>query len=121
MKFEFFKSNVCHALKRMGDINFLIDVLQSTQIQDYFEKEMYLESFYLLAMVDYLSRIHNMPIAVEYDYIRRYKLDRTIYPASIIAQCLIFENEEPKKKCIKECIPEFLKYNIVENEIHNVY
>jgi len=120
MEFELFKSNICHAVKRMGDIDFLIHILQSTQIQDYFEKKMYFESFYLLAMVDYLSRINNVPIAVEYDYIRKYKLDRIIYPSSILAQSFVFKSDKPKKKSIKECIPEFFKYNIIENEIRNV-
>jgi len=120
MEFEIFKSNICHDVKRMGDINFLIYILQSSKINDYFEKKMYFESFYLLAMVDYLSRINNVPIAVEYDYIRKYKLDTIIYPSSILAKSFIFKNNKPKEKSIKECIPEFFQYNIIENEIRNV-
>jgi len=121
MEFELFKSNICHIVKRMGDIDFLIRILSSDEIRVYYKQKKYLECFYLLAMVDYLSRLNNIPIAVEYDYIRKYTLDRTIYPSSILAKCMIFESDEPKKNCLKKAIPEFLRYNIIESEIRNVY
>ena len=44
--FELFKSNVCHWLKEEGDIDFLIQVLESDLIRKYYNREWYLESFY---------------------------------------------------------------------------
>lgn len=54
--FELFKSNVCHRLKEQGDIDFLIETLKEDMIRQYYDKKWYPESFYLLAMVDYISR-----------------------------------------------------------------
>lgn len=53
--FELFKSNVCHRLKEQGDIDFLIETLKEDMIRQYYDKKWYPESFYLLAMVDYIS------------------------------------------------------------------
>ena len=54
--FELFKSNVCHWLKEEGDIDFLIQVLESDLIRKYYNRKWYLESFYLLGMLDYPMR-----------------------------------------------------------------
>lgn len=59
--FELFKSNVCHRLKEQGDIDFLIETLKEDMIRQYYDKKWYPESFYLLAMVDYISRENNVP------------------------------------------------------------
>ena len=62
-RFENFKSAICHRVKEDGDVNFIIDVLKSDDIRRYFKRKWYPESFYLLAMVDYLSRLNNVPLA----------------------------------------------------------
>lgn len=46
--FELFKSNVCHWLKEEGDIDFLIQVLESDLIRKYYNRKWYLESFYYI-------------------------------------------------------------------------
>lgn len=63
--FELFKSNVCHWLKEEGDIDFLIQVLESDLIRKYYNRKWYLESFYLLGMLDYISRINDVPKGIE--------------------------------------------------------
>ena len=118
--FEIFKSNICHSVKSMGDIKFLISILNSNKIQNYYEKKWYLESFYLLAMVDYLSRENSVPLCIEYDYIRNNKLEKPVFPSSVIAKCLIFQSDSPKIKSIKEAIPEFKSFNIIESDVRNV-
>lgn len=45
--FELFKSNVCHWLKEEGDIDFLIQVLESDLILKYYNRKWYLESFFI--------------------------------------------------------------------------
>ncbi|MCL2443875.1 MAG: hypothetical protein FWD13_10495 [Treponema sp.] len=119
--FEIFKSNICHSVKRMGDIKFLISVLKSNKIQVLFKKEWYLECFYLLAMVDFLSRENNIPICIEYDYIRKNKLEKPVFSSGIITKCIVFKDEAPKLKSITEAIPEFKHFNIMEADIRNVY
>lgn len=118
--FELFKSNVCHKLKELTDINFVIDVLESNQIRAYYEKKWYPECFYLLATLDYISRINNIPICNDYNDIREHKLEQTIYPSSITAMYLTSKDENIKKEAYQNSIPEYRKYNIVESEIRNV-
>ena len=48
--FEIFKSNIFHLVKDMGDINFIIDMLESDKIRKLYQKKWYPESLYLLAM-----------------------------------------------------------------------
>ena len=118
--FETYKSNVCHLVKDMGDLDFLIETLETGKIRDLFEKGWYAESLYLLAMTDYLSRENGFPLCAEYEDIRRAKLQRTIYPAGVLALCAAFKSDEPKSESLREAIPEFLRHNIVEAEVRNV-
>ena len=45
--FELFKSNTCHRLKELGDIDFLIELLEEDRIREYHKKKWYPESLYL--------------------------------------------------------------------------
>ena len=118
--FDLFKSNVCHRVKTAGDIDFIIETLEDGDIDMYIEKEWYPEGLYLLAMVDYLSRINNVPLVTDYDKYRGLKLKKYVYPASIVAKALAFKDEKIKEDAVKNSIPEFIRFNIVENEIRNV-
>ncbi len=118
--FENFKSTICQRLKEMGDIDFLMDTIEKEDIRTFFDWEWYPESLYLLAMVDYLSRINNVPLDKEYDDIRKCKLKETIYPQSILAIAAVEGNDSALKEAKKESIPEFLRFNIVESEIRDV-
>ena len=118
--FELFKSSVCHRLKELGDIDFILDTLQRDEIRAYYQRKWYPESLYLLAMLDYISRLNNVPLCKEYDDLRSAKLDHTIYPTSVLAMCAVMEDTQAKEKARREAIPEFLKYNIIENEVRNV-
>lgn len=118
--FENFKSNVCHRVKELGDRGFLISVLESHEIQDYFYTKWYLESFYLLAMVDYLSRINHVPLCRDFDFIRKHKLSDTAYPAGVIALKNAFPDRDILEEARQNSIPEFLHFNIVESEVRNV-
>ena len=118
--FELYKSNVCHRLKEVGDINFIIETLESKTIREYFNKKWYLESFYLLAMLDYISRINKIPLCKDYEDIRKLTLQKTVYPASIIAMSVISNSDDIKQKVKQKAIPEFMHFNIVESEIRDV-
>lgn len=118
--FELFKSNVCHELKRLGDIDFLIETLENDEISYYYKNQWYPECLYLLAMLDYISRINDVPLCDKYNQIRKCKLKETIYPSSIIALSLVSHNENIKEEAQQNSIPEFINFNIVENEIRNI-
>ena len=118
--FEIFKSNTCHYVKDMGDLDFLIDVIKSDRIISYLDKRWYREALYLLAMVDYLCRENALPLHEDYDELRRLKLSEIVYPTGILVLCAALKSDEPKEKSLREAIPEFLRHNIVESEVRNI-
>jgi transcriptional regulator with XRE-family HTH domain len=118
--FETFKSNVCHSVKDMGDIEFLIDVTKSDSVFAYIEKRWYREGLYLLGMADYLCRENNLPLDERYSELRRAKLSEVLYPAGVLIMCAALNSDAPKERSLKEAIPEFLRHNIVESEVRNV-
>lgn len=118
--FEIYKSNICHLVKDKGDIDFIIDTLKEKQIRTYWERQWYRESFYLLAMVDYLSRENGLPLCNDYEDIRSCTLPEPLYPWDVVLAAKLDGSLDMKKQCLKEAIPEFLRFNIIESEIRNV-
>lgn len=118
--FEIFKSNTCHKLKELGDIEFIIELLEEDRIRKYYKKKWFPESLYLLAMLDYISRENDIPLCTQYDDIRTVKLKSVLFPASVLVAAKVTKNNEVKYHSIKEAIPEFMRFNIVESEVRNV-
>lgn len=118
--FELFKSNTCHSLKEKGDIRFLIELLEEDSIRRYYRKKWYPECFYLLAMLDYVSRINEIPACTQYNDLRNMKLKETIYPSSVLMASRITRNDDLLEEATREAIPEFLRFNLVESEVRNV-
>lgn len=118
--FDVFRSNVCHAVKDKGQINFLIDQLENDEIHQLYERRWYPEALYLLAMVDYLSRINNIPLCTRYDNLRSCKLETIIYPTSLQLLAAVLQNDQLLQESREQAIPEFMRHNIVESEVENV-
>lgn len=118
--FELFKSNVCHRLRNLGDIEFLSETLTNDDIRSCYEKGWYPECLYILAMVDYISRENGIELCEDYDNLRSRKLSETIYPTSVLALCRAVNSDAPKERAYRESISEFIRFNIVENDIRNV-
>ena len=118
--FENFKSSVCHRLKEQGDYEFIIETLNSQEIETFYKRKWYPECLYLLAMLDYVSRENDIPLCEDYDEIRQCKLERPVYPAGIRALCAATRSDEAKKQAYETAIPEFKRFNIIENEVRNV-
>lgn len=118
--FDVFKSNVCHRVKDMGDIDFIIGVLESNIIRQYYEKKWMAECLYLLAMVDYLSRENDLPLCVEYNDLRSKKLAKPLYPMSVVLADAVSHTTTHADRSYRAAIPEFIRFNIVESEIRNV-
>ena len=118
--FENFKSTICHRVKELGDIDFIIDTLESRDIRTYFERKWYPESLYLLAMLDYLSRENDIPLCDEYDDLRHCKLEKEIYPSSVMAMAKVSKSDIELIRAKNAAIPEFRRFNIIESEIRNV-
>lgn len=118
--FEVFKSNVCHMVKDKGDLDFIIELLQADDIRTYWNQKQYFEALYLLAMLDYLSRINEIPLCTRYDDMRKCSPDSMIYPKDIILLDKLMPEKGMKKQSIEEAIPEFLRFHIIESDIRNI-
>lgn len=120
ISFEQFKSNVHHQVKEQGDIAFIVETLEQDRIRSYYERQWYPESLYLLAMLDYLSRVNNVPLCEEYNDLRRCKLQETVYPTGILSMSAISGTKQAKEQSCRAAIPEFMRFNIVESEVRDV-
>ena len=118
--FELFKSHICHRLKTLGDIDFIIETLKNDDITKYYDRKWYPECLYLLAMLDYISDLNQVPLCNKYDSLRKCSLKDNVYPASILVEAAVTKDDSILEKAKKEAIPEFLRFNIVENEVRNV-
>ena len=118
--FETFKNNICHHVKDMGDLDFIVDVLERDEIRALYDKKWYPEAFYLLAMLDYISRVNDVPICTRYDDIRAQRLSRMIFPIGVLLTSELLKSDEPLQKAKSDAIPEFLRFNIIESGVRNV-
>ncbi|SDA63014.1 Cro/C1-type HTH DNA-binding domain-containing protein [Butyrivibrio sp. INlla18] len=116
--FDLFRSEQCHLVNRMGEIEYVIELLEKKKIDYYWKLNMKVESFYLLAMLDYLSKRNEIPKCTEYEELRKYKLEKLVFPADTeLSEKLL--GKDAHKEALDHAIPEFLDYNIVECEIIN--
>jgi len=120
ISFDTFRSNVCHYIKDNGDLTFLIEMLETDKVKELYELQLFPECLYILAMIDYLSRINNIPTYSKYDDIRAHKLSKPLYTSDIILQSEIMHNEKIKEEAMAKAIPEFSRFNIIEGDIRNV-
>lgn len=117
--FETFKSTVKHMVK--DNPVYFIDYVHINQlINQYFNLSFYPEALYLLAMIDYLSRIYDKPINNAYNNLREYKLYDRLYPASIVVLSQINPDSNILNESFESSIEEFKRFNIVESEIDNI-
>lgn len=118
--FETFRSNVKQAISVNDPHTFIKYVQNENSIRKLYDEDYYSEAFYLLATVDYLSRIHNIPLLIEYNELRKYKLHDRLYPASVINKANVNRESNILEQSFINSILEFKRFNIVENEIDNV-
>ncbi len=118
--FELFKSNVCHQVKVQGDVEFIIETLELDTVHKYYKRGWHPECFYLLAMLDYLSNQNQVPLCNDYDDIRKLKLESPRFPAGVLTAAIVLGDDSIKDQAIQNAIPEFLRFNLVENEVRNV-
>lgn len=118
--FDNFRSNVCHFLKNNGDIKFVYYILKSDIISLFYDKKLYKEAFYMLAALDYISKVNNIPLCTKYTYLRQYRFEETIWPQQAELVCMVMNDDSFKDKLLKKANPEFLQYNIVEGDMRDV-
>lgn len=118
--FEVFKNTVCHYVKDMGDLDFITAILESDEICKLYKKGWYPETLYLLAMLDYLSRINDIPICTRYNDLRKSKLERPVYPVGVLLYSEVLHSDEPLRIAEETAIPEFRQFNLIESDVRNV-
>ena len=79
--FDLFRSEQCHLVNRMGEIEYVIELLEKKKIDYYWKLDMKVESFYLLAMLDYLSKRKEITKCHEYVEISKYKMKKIVFYA----------------------------------------
>lgn len=118
--FECFKSNVCHLLKDLGDLEFIRRILIDDPISQFVKSRHAGWALYLLATLDHVSKENDIPRCTRYDSLRKTKLKELAIPAGIKISAELLGNRTVLKKAQKNALPEFLKYNILEGDIHDV-
>ena len=69
--FELFKKNVSSRLEQMGAMDYVMDMLKNETIDDYYKRKWYSEAYYLLDLLDKISKEYNLPTSTAYDEIRQ--------------------------------------------------
>ena len=116
--FDLFRSNVCQELKNIGDFEFIKKIISNNLVKYYLNLNWNVEALYILGMLDYLCARNNIPLYKKYNSIRRFKLTELVIPSYL--SVLINTQPNALKNIIKDGIPEFLRFNILEKEIDNV-
>lgn len=65
-------------------------------------------------------RKNDLPLCNDYADIRNCALSEPLYPRDVILAAKLDASLDVKEQCLKEAIPEFLRFNIIEGEIRNV-
>ena len=120
MEFHTYKSEICHYVKRVGDLRAIDELSSSNDIVNKFEEKDYLKGFYLLGMLDYLCKKHDMEYVTRFSELRKYKLKNRVYPSYTSIMYSLHKDPKVFDECLKHAEYEFLKFNIVEGEIENV-
>lgn len=118
--FDTFKSNVCHWVKDNGDLTYIITVLERDTVHEFYNKGWYRECLYVLAMLDYLCRVNDLPLCANYDDLRSQRLPEPYYPRSVLVDAAIMHDESIKEEACRNAIPEFMRANIVEGEVRGI-
>ena len=74
------------------------------------------KGLYVVAAVDYLCRISELPLYEGYTDMRNWKLDEVKYPEDIE----MINDQKLKRQCMEESLPEFKRANIMEKGIDHV-
>lgn len=119
IEFRYFRNNILSDLKRNNQIAFANKIISSKEIDYYYKNNGKEYAFYLLALIDYLYRINKKGrYSSRYNKLRKEKLDQPLFVGSKIIQ--FHSIEEAEQKLNIQVIPEFKKFNIIEEDIFNV-
>ena len=116
--FEQFRSEMCHKLKRNGDIEMLRFIRKNNYIDLFWKLKWYPESLYLLALFDLLSKKNNVNLCEDYDWYRKQKMKELIVPVDVLLDEKMNPQSNYRETLIKNANREFLNYNILEGDVY---
>ena len=119
VEFRFFRNNLLHELKWNSALVTVDKIIKNREIDLYYKNGKKEYAYYLLALVDYVYRINGIPLYKKrYNSIRQEKLDKPFFVGSDL---ITFNSvDEAEKELGITVIPEFRKFNIIEEDIFNV-
>ena len=115
---EYIRSEICHELKELGDFGFMEKVIKDDRIENAIDNDEIFEALYTLALIDYLCNKYGIPIIEHYSELREKRFKSIVYPAGMMLKSKI--NGMSEKEMRKNLIPEFLNFNIAEEDVYNV-
>lgn len=118
-EFSFFRSSLLHDLKRIGDKELINKIIREREIDFWYKHGSEERAYYLLALIDYLSKENGLPIyGKRYNKIRKEKLSKPFFPATRLVK---YESlKEAEDDLHIRVLEEFAKFNIIEENIRNV-
>ena len=119
-EFEVFKSSICHSYKKNNYESFIEEILLNNYINNFYDNKEYAKAFYLLAFVDYICDQNGLKRYKEFDKYRSLGLLEPIFPSGILLLDKVFKTNSYKRKALKEAIPQFKRFNIIESDLENV-
>lgn len=115
-----YTSELCHMLKRMGDLDFARNILNYVDIDKLLASGRKKHALYTVAIIDYISKENNLPMKEELSKYRGMKMETLSFSSGVETYTRIVKNDSMKKKILDSAIREFLIYNIVESSVRNV-
>lgn len=106
--FQTFRNDLHHRLRSVGDIGLLLEILEQRVIDYYMRQDDMLKAMYLLCLIDYISRAHDIPFCMEYSELRQKKLAVPYYVGDLLPW-----------KDYSGCIDEFVRHNIYEGDLYD--
>ena len=115
--FETFKKSTRQQVNKLGDFEFIGEVLERNDIRNFHKKKAYPECYYLLAMIDYLCNENGLPLFSDYDDIRKEKLPQPLYPTEVVSLSTALKDDDILQEAYRNSLDEFRRFNIIETQV----
>ena len=106
--FQTFRNDLHHRIRK-DELECILEIIESDEVFTYLRHEDYLKALYLVATVDYISRKNDIPLCDKYNSVRSIRLEQPYY----VGDSSLFSSDK------RECIDEFLRFNIFEGDLYD--
>lgn len=115
-----YTSELCHMLKRMGDIAFTECILDYVDIDMLIASGRKKQALYTVAIIDYISKENGIPINPNLSKYRKLKMEVLSFSSGVETYTRIMKTNTMKERALKLALDEFLHYNIVESSVRDI-